>query len=90
MEERCPVCASDAFAWVTRWVPSNERSPRYRRPPNPPPSRKVRWLTGGAAGLALFATTRWFLNPLPAKRDEQVDRKVADEADEKRGEDQGS
>ncbi len=88
-EDRCPVCASDAFAFVTRWVPSNERSPRFRRPP-PPPSRRVGWLTGGAAGLALFATTRWLLSPSAAKRDEQIDRKVPDETDEERGEDQRS
>ena len=31
--DRCPCCASDAFAFLNRWIPSNER-PRaaHRRP----------------------------------------------------------
>src|SRR6266540_7184440 len=65
-EDRCPVCASDAFAFVTRWVPPTERKSRARRPPPSPPSRRLRWVTGGATGLALLATARWLSRP-PAR-----------------------
>jgi hypothetical protein len=62
-DDRCPVCASDAFAFVTRWVPPTERKSRTRRPPPSPPSRGLRWMTGGATGLALLATARWLSRP---------------------------
>lgn len=35
-EYRCPVCASDHFTYLTRWVPVPER--RDRREPVTPPS----------------------------------------------------
>src|SRR6516165_9785650 len=58
--DTCPRCASDAFAFVTRWIPANERRVRVRRPPPPPASpRRSRWLTGAAGGLAAFAAVRW-------------------------------
>jgi len=62
-EDRCPVCASDAFAFVMRWIPPTERSTRPRRPPSTAPSRRLRWMTGGATGLALLATARWLSRP---------------------------
>jgi hypothetical protein len=65
MQDRCPVCASDAWAFVTRWVPPTERKPRPRRTPPPAPSRRLRWMTGGVTGLALLATARWLSRPLP-------------------------
>ena len=39
-EYRCPVCASDHFTYMTRWVPAPERRERPRPPaatPPPPP-----------------------------------------------------
>ena len=36
-EYRCPVCASDHFTYVTRWVPAPERRERPRPPAAPPP-----------------------------------------------------
>jgi len=62
-DEHCPVCGSEAFAWVTRWVPVTERRTRVRPKPAPseaPPARRSRWITAGTAGLAMFAAARWF------------------------------
>jgi hypothetical protein len=65
-EDRCPMCASDTFAFVTRWIPTNERRIRVRRPP-PARSHRTPWLTGGATGLAVFAAMRWlWREPPPA------------------------
>jgi hypothetical protein len=63
--DRCPVCASDAFVFLTRWVPADERRTRRREETPPPPSSPTqtpgmsRWLARGAAGLVLVATGRW-------------------------------
>jgi hypothetical protein len=89
-EERCPVCASDAFAFVTRWVPSFERKPRPRRAPASP-SRGLRWMTGGATGLALLATARWLSRPSSEsvpQRDEKVHGEIRSQAEDQGGEDQ--
>ena len=36
-DARCPVCASDHFTYMTRWVPAPERRERPRPPAAPPP-----------------------------------------------------
>jgi hypothetical protein len=55
------------FAFLTRWVPAEERRSR-RRPPvsekAPEKSGKsgtTRWVQRGAAGLAIVAASRWLL-----------------------------
>jgi hypothetical protein len=66
--EHCPSCASEAFAFLTRWVPAEER----RRNPRPPKSQRdvaaaadessrlmSRMMKGGAVGLAMLAAARW-------------------------------
>jgi hypothetical protein len=62
--QQCPVCASESFAFLTRWVPVDER--RSTRPvaplpePAPAPSRATaRWVKTGVAGVALFAAGQW-------------------------------
>ena len=82
--DRCPRCASDAFAYVTRWIPANERRARVRREPvEPQPhSNKSRWLTGAAGGLAAIAAARWLWKaPAPAsqRREGGADRRKDDE-----------
>src|SRR5215467_15829708 len=60
--DTCPRCASDAFAFVTRWIPANERRVRSRRPPpaaSQSSSSGSKWLTGAAGGLAAIAAVRW-------------------------------
>ena len=31
-ESHCPVCASESFAFIKRWVPASERRSRQRQP----------------------------------------------------------
>lgn len=57
----CPVCASESFAYVSRWIPPEERrhEPRPRPVQQPPPQRgRGRWVTRGAAGVAVIAASR--------------------------------
>ncbi len=71
---QCPTCASESFAFLTRWVPADERRQRKRvRVPSDapkPPSKK--WLTGSVAGLALFAVSRWLMRPTEESDDQRV------------------
>jgi len=67
-DDRCPVCASDAFAVLTRWVPAGERRSRLRPTHRPPASTASvsRLVTGGAAGVALLAVGRWLWRSMRA------------------------
>jgi hypothetical protein len=70
-EPHCPVCASEAFTYVSRWVPAAERfanrldrsGAARRRPPEPATNsfRVSRLITGGAVGFAVLAAARWLL-----------------------------
>ena|SRR5688572_15124731 len=59
---QCPTCLSEAFVFLTRWVPVDERR-RQRRPTAvkvvPEPSGAARWMRRGAFGLAAVAVGRW-------------------------------
>jgi hypothetical protein len=72
--EQCPVCASEAFAFVTRWLPVDERRSRVRRAtPAAPPSSRARFLTGATAGVAALTLARWLFraaapDPTAARR----------------------
>jgi hypothetical protein len=60
-QERCPVCASEAFAFLTRWVPADERHHRPRppaAPADPPASRIARVMKGGIVGVAAVGLAR--------------------------------
>jgi hypothetical protein len=64
-QQECPVCLSEAFVYLTRWVPAEER--RIRRVPSatnvtpePEPSGQSHWLRRGILGLALVAASRWW------------------------------
>jgi hypothetical protein len=62
MLDRCPHCASDAFAFLTQWLPINERrGPRPRRPaPVATSSRHMgRWLTALLGVGVVAAARRW-------------------------------
>lgn len=66
----CPACASERFAYVTRWIPPEERRTEPRTAPGrtvvvatttaPPPH--IRWVKRGAAGVAVLAATRLLWN----------------------------
>ena len=61
-DNHCPVCASESYAFLTRWIPVNERRERKRTEmPVPPPeeSTTARWMKRGATGLAVLAVGRW-------------------------------
>jgi hypothetical protein len=76
-DERCPLCASEAFVFVTRWIPTEQRPRRRRQVPEPPTrkSHRGRWLTGvGATGLAAFAVFRgWRWRSEPPRDDRAGD-----------------
>lgn len=69
---QCPVCASEVFTPMTRWVPAAERRKRPR--PEPPEAEVYRRLTGtevtsskgrrlmkqGVVGLAAVGLVGWF------------------------------
>jgi hypothetical protein len=65
-EQQCPICASESFAFLTRWVPVDER-PQVRRAPPAAPAPDaastggpgLRWARRGAAGVALVAISQW-------------------------------
>lgn len=75
--QQCPLCASETFVFITRWVPAPERRQKPRPsapPPAPdaldtyreiitPPSDGARWrfVKRGALGLALFGVAGWIL-----------------------------
>jgi hypothetical protein len=73
--QQCPMCASETFAFITRWVPARERRarPRATEPPRtedletyremltpePPPPTVWKLAQRGALGLALFGVAGW-------------------------------
>lgn len=70
--QHCPVCASEAFAYLTRWVPAPERRMRPRPTTSPvadvyreliaPDSsapKRGRFLTQSAVGITAVAVAGW-------------------------------
>ena len=57
---KCPVCASETFAFLSKWVPAPERRAKAR-PPSPPKATPTsRVLVGvGALGAVAFVVNRW-------------------------------
>ena len=58
------MCLSEAFVYLTRWVPVEER--RTRRLPSatnviPEKTGVGRWVQRGVMGLAVMAASRWLL-----------------------------
>src|SRR5947209_8012658 len=70
--QHCPVCASEAIAYLTRWVPAPERRRRPRpttspaadvyrdlTSPNLAASGRGRLLTGSALGVTAITVAGW-------------------------------
>jgi hypothetical protein len=56
--EHCPVCASEAFGYLTRWVPSPERRMRPRATTSPAADayrELISPVAGGPRGVRLLA-----------------------------------
>jgi hypothetical protein len=80
-ESQCPICASEAFVFLTRWVPVDDRRGRKGSIPRtaPPPARVSRLVKGGAVGLAVIATARWLLrNPSKQSATDPVETSESD------------
>jgi len=70
----CPVCTSESFAYVSRWIPPDERRQEPRTAPSTPPlpapipaarstrpapkPGAMRWVRRGATGMAVLAASR--------------------------------
>jgi hypothetical protein len=80
--QQCPVCASETFTYITRWVPAPERRGGSRPTTSPqadvyrhlvsgnPPSKGQRLLKQGVLGLAAVGLFGWFWG----RRQERDDR----------------
>ena len=86
--QQCPVCASETFTYITRWVPAPERRSRPRATTTPSPradlyaaltddparaSTKGRLLKGGALGLTALGLVGWFMRNPKQPRSETSD-----------------
>jgi hypothetical protein len=76
--QQCPLCASESFAYITRWIPAPVADRRSRPRPATPPSeeltayarlagtdgssKKGRTLSRGLAGLAVAGVVGWIWN----------------------------
>jgi hypothetical protein len=80
-EQHCPLCASEAFAYLSRWVPVPERrmQPRpttspaadvYRELTSPAPGRG-RLLTGSALGVTALTVAGWIWRRNKDRKKEQ-------------------
>jgi hypothetical protein len=73
--QQCPICASDEYAWITRWVPAPERRMRPRRTPSAdataaktavavqksPAAPRHHLLTRGIVGITAVGLAGWIL-----------------------------
>jgi hypothetical protein len=80
--QQCPVCASETFAFITRWVPVPERRTRprpveqptetataYREMLQPTSATPWRAIRRGAVGLALVGVAGWLMRRTDDPRD---------------------
>ena len=83
--QQCPLCASETFVFITRWVPAPERRQKPRSSA-PPPSPEVdtyrellnqqddsagwRFVKRGAMGLALFGVASLVFRNRDGRKDD--------------------
>lgn len=91
--QHCPVCTSESFAMISRWVPAPDRRtrPRPADPVNPRleayraltqpetrPSRGGQLLKQGMLGLTAVGLIGWFMRPRRAATEDRSDQRAAD------------
>lgn len=61
-QQLCPVCASESYAYISRWVTAPERRKVPRIPaPSPAPSVSTRRIAGyGMLGVAVAGLAGWW------------------------------
>jgi hypothetical protein len=76
--QQCPVCASETFAFLARWVPVPERRsrPRVTRPVRLP-NRKTA-IGYGVVGLGIVGLARWFAKGRERIEEAALNRDVGD------------
>jgi hypothetical protein len=93
-QERCPTCASEVFAFLTRWVPrSNGRLSQPVRPaPESPEVDVYRQITGvqrngkgrlfmrSAVGLGVLGVVGWIWRRAAQSKDAPKDRSSGESA----------
>jgi predicted nucleic acid-binding Zn-ribbon protein len=78
----CPVCGSEAFAYLSRWVPAPERrvQPRAKTSPDAEtyrelidrerrPTTRGRLIKRSAVGLAILAAAGWAIRKNVTRRE---------------------
>jgi predicted nucleic acid-binding Zn-ribbon protein len=87
-EQSCPICGSESFAYISRWIPTPERRPRPRPEPanetaetyrqlldaDRQPAGIGRWMTRGVLGLAAVGMAGWAWRGSAARRREKSAR----------------
>jgi hypothetical protein len=69
--QTCPVCGSESFGYISRWIPAPERRTRprpsttsptaaaYRQILTPDQPEKSRWLRRGVLGVTAVSVLGW-------------------------------
>jgi hypothetical protein len=72
-QQSCPICSSESFAYITRWIPRPDGTPRQRQPPSretaevyrelisptSTTSGTRRWAKRGAVALGAVSLAGW-------------------------------
>jgi hypothetical protein len=76
--QQCPACASETFAFLTRWVPTPDRraQPRPIEPPRAPSRKAV--IGYGVLGLGIMAAARWLASGKKRLEDSALKKNVGE------------
>ena len=58
--QQCPVCASETFAYLSRWVPAPERRAQPRSLDSPLLPSRGKVIGYGVIGVGIVGLARWF------------------------------
>jgi hypothetical protein len=87
-DQMCPVCSSETFAYISRWVPAPERRVQARAEPvndvetyrqllsgERPQPTALRWLRRGAFGAAAIGAAAYAWKRSGSRESAKTDRK---------------